>query len=341
MKKFHVLAVALAALLCVLPLVSCAENGKVDLGDGGYEAADMTLPAYKDGKSVLENGKPADPIGTFTFAEGLGDTAILVGYEGDAIQDDQDDEVYVPSMFGERTVIGVGSAAFYHLTSFKKVVLPDTVTYIDANAFTNCINLETVVLSKNLTEIGESAFLGCESLTTLENLSEAPVTTIGQSAFWGCTALDMQLPATLESIGDAAFWQCRSLTEVIVPDSLKTIGRLAFYDCAGIETIRLNNNLEEIGEYAFVLDGSTLKDKIDVTGVTNEMVLEYVENIKAPTGSETGDESETESTVETEPVTGPEGGSVTEPATEPVTDPESESETEPESGSEIEPATEA
>lgn len=308
MKKFHVLAVALAALLCVLPLVSCAENGKVDLSDGGYEAADMTLPAYKDGKSVLENGEPATPIGTFTFAEGLGDTAILVGYEGDAIQDD---EVYVPSMFGERTVIGVGSAAFYHLTSLKKVVLPDTVTYIDANAFTNCINLETVVLSKNLTEIGNSAFLGCESLTTLENLSEAPVTTIGQSAFWGCTALDMQLPATLESIGDAAFWECKALKQVIVPDSLKTIGTLAFYDCAGIETIRLNNNLEEIGEYAFVLDGSTLKDKIDVTGVTNEMVLEYVENIKEPTESETGDESETE-----QPVTDPESESESESATE-------------------------
>lgn len=277
MKRFHVLAAALAALLCVLPLASCAENGKVNL-DKGYEAADMTLPAYRNGDEKSE------VIGTFTFAEGLGDTAILVKYEGKAIRDD---EVYVPSMFGERTVIGVASEAFYHLAALKKVVLPDTVTYIDDNAFTGCINLETVILPKALTRIGASAFLDCAALTTLENLTEASVTAIGERAFWGCAALDLQLPTTLESIGDAAFWECKALKQVIVPDSLKTIGRLAFYECTGIEAIRLNNNLEEIGEFAFVLDGSTLKDKIDVTGVTNEKVLEYVENIKEPTEIET------------------------------------------------------
>ncbi len=274
MKKIHVLAVALAALLCVLPLASCAENGKVNL-DKGYEAADMTMPA---------TDKDGNVIGTFTFEEGLGDTAILVKYEGKAIRDD---EVNVPSMFGERTIIGVASEAFYHLAALKKVILPDTVTYIDDNAFTGCVHLETVVLPKSLTSIGNSAFLGCESLTTLENLSDSAVATIGERAFWGCTALDLQLPATLESIGDAAFWGCTALKQVIVPDSLKTIGKLAFYDCTGIENIRLNSNLEEIGEYAFVLDGSTLKDKIDVTGVTNEKVLEYVENIKEPTETET------------------------------------------------------
>lgn len=274
MKKFHVLAVALAALLCVLPLASCAENGKVNL-DKGYEAADMTMPA---------TDKDGNVIGTFTFEEGLGDTAILVRYEGKAIRDD---EVNVPSMFGERTVIGVASEAFYHLAALKKVTLPDTVTYIDDNAFTGCIHLETVVLPKALTQIGAGAFLDCAALTTLENLNEAPITAIDERAFWGCTALDLQLPATLESIGDAAFWGCTALKQVIVPDSLKTIGRLAFYECTGIENIRLNSNLEEIGGFAFVLDGSTLKDKIDVTGVTNEKVLEYVENIKEPTEPET------------------------------------------------------
>lgn len=274
MKKIHVLAVALAALLCVLPLASCAENDKVNL-DRGYEAADMTMSVTdKDGKV----------IGTFTFEDGLGDTAILVKYEGKAIRDD---EVVVPAMFGERTVIGVGSAAFYNLAALKKVTLPDTIIEIGDNAFSNCINLETVVLSKSLTSIGNSAFLGCESLTTLEGLSDSAVATIGERAFWGCTALDLQLPATLESIGDAAFWGCTALKQVIVPDSLKTIGKLAFYECTGIENIRLNNNLEEIGEYAFALDGSTLKDKIDVSDVTNQKVLDYVENIKDPTEPET------------------------------------------------------
>lgn len=282
MKRFHVLAVALAALLCVLPLASCAENGQVDLGKD-YEAADMTMPAYRNG-----DAREGEIIGTFTFEEGLGDTAILVKYEGKPIRDDEVyDEVYVPSMFGERTVIGVAPETFYHLAALKKVVLPDTVTYIDDNAFTGCIHLETVVLPKALTQIGASAFLDCAALTTLENLSETSITAIGERAFWGCTALDLQLPATLESIGDAAFWGCTALKQVIVPDSLKTIGRLAFYECTGIENIRLNSNLEEIGEYAFVLDGSTLKDKIDVTGVTNEKVLEYVENIKEPTEPET------------------------------------------------------
>ena len=111
---------------------------------------------------------------------------------------------------------------------------------------------------------------------------------IGDKAFWGCTMLESPaLPASLESIGDAAFWGCKALKTLTLPDSVKTLGTLAYYDCTGLESIGLTDSLETIGGYAFVLDGSTLQDKIDTSNLTNEKVLKYVADIKEPTVAET------------------------------------------------------
>lgn len=279
MKKICTLAATLlAALLCVLPLASCAENDKVKLDDA-YELKEMAIRQKDDTGRVIE---------TFTFEEGEGDTAILTGYECAATKDK---EVVVPKMYNDRTVTVIGAAAFYNLSAVTRVVLPDSVERIEGNAFSNCKNLVTVEVDPALTEIGEGAFLGCSALKELVGLDKTALSTIGNRAFWGCEALNIELPATIAHVGDAAFWSCKALTDVVFSDAARTIGTLAFYDCTGIRTIRLNSNLESIGEYAFVLeDESTLKDKIDLSGVTNQTIIDYVENMKGTTAES---ESET------------------------------------------------
>ena len=102
------------------------------------------------------------------------------------------------------------------------------------------------------------------------------------------TALtNIPLPSTLETIDDAAFYGCTALTAVEFPASMKKIGTLAYYDCTGIQSIKFGSDNFQIGDYAFVTDGSTLKDKIDMSNLAEgSKVREYVNNIAEPTATE-------------------------------------------------------
>lgn len=281
MKKIHVLTVAIAVLMCAL-MASCANQEKT--GDlDAYEAEEMVI--------TTANGS------VFTFENGEGDTAILVKYEGKALTDDV---VTIPDTYEQRRVIGIGSNAFYHQASIKEVRLPESLEYIDPFAFAECEELTKVTIPNGLTEIRASAFAGCVKLETVQLDADPQLETIAERAFWGCAALkEMTLPSTLKTIGDAAFWGCTSLKSVVLPDSVTSIGSLAYYDCKSIDTIKLTSNLTHIGDFAFVLDGSTLKDKIDLSGVTNQVVLDYVANMADPAVVET----EPETDVETESAT--------------------------------------
>lgn len=307
MKRTHVLtALVMAMLLCAL-MASCANQTKT--GDlAAYEAENMAV--------VETDPVTKEVVATFTFEYGDGDTAILAKYEGKSLTGDV---VTVPDTFEQRRVVGIGSNAFYHQASIKEVRLPDTLEYIDSFAFAECEELTRVTIPNGLTEIRSSAFVGCTKLETVSLSADAALETIGERAFWGCTSLkELTLPSTLKSIGDAAFWGCTSLESVELPDSVTSIGALAYYDCKGLETIKLTGNLTYIGDFAFVLDGSTLKNKIDLSGVTSEYVQNYVAGIAEPTeiGAET--ETDVETGVETEPSTEPS----TEPQpADPITDP--------------------
>ena len=263
MKKY--LAIALAALLLVCSMASCT-TGKGTIDDYTPEVDYL----------VTEQG-------TFYFEEAEGETAILVKYNGKATKDDH---VVIPSTFNDRTVTVIGEKAFYSLAAIVEVTIPDTIVKIDKYAFARCTELTAINMPAGLLEIDDYAFAECDKLASV-NLGSS-LTAIGEKAFWGCTALtEVTLPATVETIDDAAFWGCTALTAVEFPASVKNIGRLAYYNCTGIQSIKFGNDTATIGEYAFVTDGSTLKDKIDVSNLTEgSKVLEYVNTIAEPTETE-------------------------------------------------------
>lgn len=262
MKKIFALMMASALLVC--SLASCAGS----LGDP--DAIGNYTPEVD--YIVTEQG-------TFTFEEADGNTAVLVKYVGKATRDDH---VVIPSEFNGRKVAAIGNEAFYNLAAVVAVTIPESVTTIGKYAFAGCTELTEVTLPKNALTVEDYAFAGCTKLATI-NFGSA-LTEIGDKAFWNCEALaNATLPATLETIGDGAFWNCTALTEVTMPASLKTIGTLAYYNCTGVTSIKLHDDIEKIGEYAFVTDGSTLKDKIDVSACTPDgYVAKYVAEIAEP-----------------------------------------------------------
>lgn len=87
--------------------------------------------------------------------------------------------VYIPETIGGVPVKSIGAESFYKYfdteKSVKKVILPDTVTYIGKNAFLSCTDLEVLQLSSNITVIEEGAFCGCTALKEI-TLPQALVT---------------------------------------------------------------------------------------------------------------------------------------------------------------------
>ena len=290
MKKY--LAIAVAALLLVCSLASCASGADGSIDDYTPEV-DYLVQKDKDGNIT----------GTFYFDEGDGETAILRKYVG---KKTADDHVVVPAKFGDRVVTAIGKEAFYNLAAIVEVELPDTLLEIDDYAFARCTELTSVTLPSGVVSVGEGAFIGCTALTEVK--MSTSLETIGAKAFNECTLLtDFDLPAGLVSIGDGAFTFCRSLTTLVVPASVNKVGELAFTDCTGLESITFISDATEIGAHAFEhADGTNLKGKFVIAGLGAESkVMTYVNGLS--------DSPETDE-VETEPVTEPVTEATTNPA---------------------------
>ena len=244
MRKF--LALALSCILLVATLASCA----VGLGDP--DAINNYTPEVK----TITTDK-----GVFTFEEALGDTAILVGYNGRATKDDH---VEIPTEFNGRPVVGIGDKVFYNLAAVVEVKIPDTVVSIGQFAFANCTELTAITLPAGLQTIGEAAFHGCTKLESVD-LGKALVS-IDDYAFMNCPVLaNITLPATLETIGMYAFAYDVALTSFEAPAALKKIDTLAYYNCTGLTSIKLSDAIETFGEFVFVTEKTTMKAIIDPT----------------------------------------------------------------------------
>ena len=154
-------------------------------------------------------------------------------------------------------VRAIGASAFVRNTVIKKVIIPATVTAVEANAFDGCSALIAV------------EFYG----------GDAQLTRIEYSAFNNCTALtDVKLPATLKSIGNGAFMGCARLDNITVPESVTEIGYRALYNTgyynndknwvggalyAGLHLIKVNNAYftGSITEFAVKAGTLTVSDR--------------------------------------------------------------------------------
>lgn len=141
------------------------------------------LTQNEDGYAGLYNKVPSSNGSGYTYRFLSENTIAITDYNG------YDTEVTIPSKIDGYTVTGVENMDTSHI---KKIVMPDTVTYIGEYAFgdyyDNGVPLEEIVLSKNLKSIGPSAFRRCYDLKSID--IPKSVTEIGHSAFYGCSSLE-------------------------------------------------------------------------------------------------------------------------------------------------------
>ena len=143
------------------------------------------------------------------------------------------DVITIPEEVNGYHVVKVGETAFY-MTDLKSVILPQTVTEIEAGAF-GYSGLQSFVLPKSVTKLGVCVFQSCDvnpltveegnpvfsspegSNVIIETASKkvvtgarkatipAGVTSIGERAFFGMNYGEFSIPSTVTTIEDEAF----------------------------------------------------------------------------------------------------------------------------------------
>lgn len=315
MKKF---ALILLAAILALSLVACAGDEVEDDNSGSVSDYMQSSHEHKI-ETTDENGNKI-VLGTLTFEDGIGDTAIISDYVGTH----KAHEITVPETVGpkdsERKVVAIGKEAFYYCTALTSVIIPEGVTSIGDYAFAGCTGLKSITIPASVESIGKGAFTGCTALEEIKFADGSKLTSIADYAFDKCTALaSINLPEGLESIGTVAFRDCSALTSVKTPASLKSIGDMAFYNCEGLNadgaldlsastniTVTVETIVDEttgetteveyiaIGEFAF---GNINKYYIKVPADAASGVAKYVAAMNEP-GEVEEPEDETEESTE-------------------------------------------
>lgn len=196
----------------------------------------------------------------------------------------EDNSIEIPNISPDGdTVTGIGTDAFKNKTAITGVIIPDSVTTIDASAFAGCSSLATIsVSSSNTSYKAESNVLYSKDGTILVLYPAAKtatsftlpnaVTTIGDYAFYAnkkLSSISTNTSRSLNCIGNYAFYNSTSITQLPTPKTggYSSIGNYAFYQCSKLKPASSWPSITTIGDYAFYKCTSIQGDIYNITGL--------------------------------------------------------------------------
>ena len=185
-----------------------------------------------------------------------GDSYILVYYNDTGVKD-----LVIPPTYNDLPVKHICEGAIIYNDTIESVMIPSSITKIDAYVFSNCKNLKYLSIGKGLKEIDKYALCNVPALETIivdqnnlyldsRNNCNAIINTIENALLKGCKSTI--IPDNIVSIGKYAFYGYDEFLEIIIPDSVTSIGESAFHSCKNLSTIIIGSNLNYIGDFAFV-----------------------------------------------------------------------------------------
>lgn len=116
-----------------------------------------------------------------------------------------------------------------HIGTFKSIIVPSGVTYIDNYAFAWNQNLASIELPNSLKEMGYHIFHRCDAITTL-NIPNSVEKDHGGTFMWcsGLQFVHMSENPKYTTIDGWSFLGCKSLTTLTIPANITKIARDAF-----------------------------------------------------------------------------------------------------------------
>ncbi len=269
MKKFFLVVVATAILVCSVFFVGCGHNHiftrKVVDNDFLFSVANCDSGAKyyfscecgQKGEEVFEYGDPKhEGDGAIclncdekVYSEGLYllESFDKTHYSIAGLGDCSDSEVIIPAVYNSLPVTEIFSSAFASST-IDSVYIPFSVTDIGAYAFSDS-TITSVRIGGEVKKIGDYAFLGCSSLSSV--VIPDSVTDIGKYCFYECSALSsVTLSNKITAIDEFTFYGT-GVERLSIPSSVSIIGANAFQSCSALEVVDFNEGLISIGELAF------------------------------------------------------------------------------------------
>ncbi len=132
----------------------------------------------------------------------------------------------------------IGESAFKDCKN-ANIILPATITRIEASAFENSGIREFEVKTTSMNYLGDNAFKNCVNLVSA-NLFKLDTT----SNYY-----------TKYSYSTGTFYGCTSLETAVLPNGSVCINTRMFYGCTSLESISIPDTVEQISPYAFMNSG--------------------------------------------------------------------------------------
>lgn len=202
-----------------LPYLNAAANllndADVEVVIHLVDLTDETLPYYEELFSRHHCWK-GDMLREWDVLEhfGLLDDGGYITFPVVLLADVDSDIIYCSSGYVNEPLQLIATAIKGKIARSNVLIIPASVTEIEAEAFMNC------------TDIVEVRFAGSN------------VTTIGERAFAGCTSLErITLPDGVTEIKARAFADCTSLLRITLPNTVTTLDRTAFRNCSSGLTV--------------------------------------------------------------------------------------------------------
>lgn len=190
-------------------------------------------------KNIAKLSSTATAASEFTYEIKNDEYVIIKKYNGIA------ESVEIPAVIDGKNVCEISNDAFKDNIYLKKVIMPDTIIYVQAGAFMNCKLLQEVGFSDNIVYIGRDAFNGCEVLKSVElKGDELSIRVMDSGAFANCTSLEAASITTdvfnNVQLNEGVFSTCPALKNVNISgknmDNI-LLGKNAFINCLALSAI--------------------------------------------------------------------------------------------------------
>lgn len=187
----------------------------------------------------------------------------------------------IPSHVKGYKVVGVAEGAFSGHEEIEKVIMPNTIQFVQDKAFYKCTNLSTFVWSKNLEEVGEHVFDDTKffneitkDTTTTYSLPSGLLIYIGEDVFQKQTALisdeidenEINYIKTtygaeevfkfselkFSKLSAGIFKKNKKLVYLDLPKDFHTVQNYTFEECVNLQGLdATHSTLKTIGKNAF------------------------------------------------------------------------------------------
>ena len=158
------------------------------------------------------------------------------------------DEIVIPDTYNGEPVVGIRGNVFKNIKNVKKVVLPDTIQYINGHAFENDANLKEIVLPESLNKLGAYAFNRC-------GIEE------------------VNIPASLKVVSSYSFSNNTSLKKVTFNDVMDKVDSYAFENDSHLTDV-VNLSVKDLGVGAFAYTALTSNIEL-LEGITTIPYLSF------------------------------------------------------------------